>query len=103
VPLFDGAERCDAAGGPVHKCLVFNFPEVLRVLAGSGCVAAVLSGHEHPGAFGVDVAGVHHITLESPLTHPAGAHAVAHVHADRVELQGFGAVASRVIPRCGRP
>ena len=86
-------------GGDVHKCLLFNYDELLRVMADSGCVSLVLSGHLHSGAFGVDEAGTAHVTLESPLTHAdAGAHAVLHVFDDRLELQGFGAVASRVVP-----
>jgi manganese-dependent ADP-ribose/CDP-alcohol diphosphatase len=105
VPAFDGARRSGRADGvatdaDVHKCLLFNHEALLARCAASGCVALVLSGHLHEGAFGVDAAGAAHVTLESPLTHDAegGAHAVLRVFEDRLELEGFGAVASRVVP-----
>jgi manganese-dependent ADP-ribose/CDP-alcohol diphosphatase len=105
VLLHDGAARngsvsSSRTGGDVHKCLAWNFEEVRDVLAAAGgTVAAVFSGHLHDGAFGVDAAGIPHITLESPLTHREGAHAVVRLHADRAELTGYGAVASRTIPK----
>jgi hypothetical protein len=96
----------------IKTCLLFNFAEVQALLAASGVVAGVFSGHFHTGGFGVDGAGVAHVTLESPLTHPAReegggsgggdlAHAILHFFEDRAELEGFGAVASRTLRRQG--
>lgn len=104
VPLYDGALRnCPHTAGreiSVHKCLVWNYDEVLAAIhAEPRCTAAVFSGHLHDGAFGVDSAGIAHVTLESPLTHREGGFAIARLFPDRLELEGFGAVASRVLPR----
>lgn len=104
VPLYDGALRnCPPTPGrelSVHKCLVWNYEEILATIhAEPRCTAAVFSGHLHDGAFGVDSAGIAHLTLESPLTHHEGGFAIARLFADRLELEGFGAVASRTLPR----
>lgn len=99
IPAFDRAARSDGGPSSIHKCLPFDYDEVLKSLALSPCVSLVLSGHLHEGSFGVDDAGIPHVTLESPLTHAReGAHALLHLFDDRLELQGFGAVASRVVP-----
>lgn len=105
VPLFDGATRnCPASAGrgtSVHKCLVWNYADIMAALhAEPRCVAAVFSGHLHDGAFGVDEAGIPHVTLESPLTHPdEGGHAIVRLFTDRLEIEGSGAIATRAFPR----
>jgi len=109
TPLFPDARVSGApSADDIKTCLLFNFAEVQALLAASGVVAGVFSGHFHTGGFGVDGAGVAHVTLESPLTHPAReegggggdmAHAILHFFEDRAELEGFGAVASRTLRR----
>ena len=39
---------------------------MLSLLERSGCVMAVLAGHDHEGGYHQE-AGVHHLTLSSPL------------------------------------
>ena len=92
VPLLDTPR----GGDNLYNCdqvLLWNFEEVLAVLHAAGkTVAVVLSGHKHDGAFGVDSHGIPHITFESPLTHSNGAHGIANVWRDRLELECYGAV-----------
>lgn len=101
VLLHDGAERNGGSGGVdnVHKCLAWNYEEVRWLLGSAGCVVAVFSGHLHDGAFGVDAAGISHVTIESPLTHPEGAYAVVRLYEEHADLQGYGAVPSRTLPK----
>ena len=41
---------------------------MLDILARSGCVVAVMAGHDHDGGYHhQDQDGIHHITLSSPL------------------------------------
>lgn len=57
---------------PIHPnaadnlCLLWNYKEVLELLEGSGCVVAVLAGHDHDGGYTYSH-GIHHYTLSSPL------------------------------------
>ncbi|CAE7229828.1 ADPRM [Symbiodinium natans] len=77
VPLFEPATKA--------KTVVWNSEEVLRVLhAHRDAVVAVFAGHDHDGGYGVDAAGIHHITMNSPLTAEPGSdcYAVLECHAD---------------------
>jgi len=57
------------------KTILWNSEEVLSVLhEHSETVVAVLAGHDHDGGYAVDDAGVHHITMNSPLTATPGEH-----------------------------
>ena len=79
-----------------NDCLVFDYEEALAAVAEhADVVAAVFSGHDHEGSFGVDGAGVPHVCFPSPLTHNEVAHAVVVVHEDRLEVRGEGAVMPR--------
>ncbi|CAJ1365608.1 unnamed protein product [Effrenium voratum] len=61
VPLFEPATKA--------KTVVWNAEEVLQVLhAKKDTVVAVFAGHDHDGGYAVDDAGLHHITMNSPLT-----------------------------------
>ena len=80
-------------------CLHFNYERVLQLLAAfAASIALVVAGHDHEGAFGVDDAGIPHLTLPSPLVHDADSHTIVEVHADRLEVIGFGACESRTLP-----
>jgi len=48
------------------KNLLWNYQSVLDILVRSGCVVAVLAGHDHDGGYHHQD-GVHHFTLSSPL------------------------------------
>lgn len=80
-------------------CLVWNYAEVLAVLARHACVVAVLAGHDHDGGYARDAAGVHHLTFPSPLNATEEcreAHARIDFYADRMEVYGAGGVAQRI-------
>ena len=87
---------------PVHpdaanpRAIAFDYDELLALLhsEGRGVVACVFAGHFHRGGFVTDEAGIHHITVESPLTHGRSFGQVL-VHNDRLELKGEGALPSR--------
>jgi manganese-dependent ADP-ribose/CDP-alcohol diphosphatase len=85
-----------------NDCLVFDYEEALAAVAEhADVVAAVFSGHDHEGSFGLDGAGVPHVCFPSPLTHNEVAHAVVVVHGDRLEVRGEGAVMPRELrPKC---
>jgi len=57
---------------PIHPdaadnlCLLWNYKDVLEMLESSGCVVAVLAGHDHDGGY-THSQGIHHYTLSSPL------------------------------------
>lgn len=79
------------------RTLLFNYDAVLDVLHASGCVVAVFAGHHHPGSYGVDKHGLHHVTVQSPLTHARGAFGVVNVFRDRLEIEGHGDLPSRTL------
>lgn len=65
VPLYRPATK--------FKTLVWNAEEILRVLhAHQDTVVAVFAGHDHDGGYAVDDAGLHHVTMNSPLTAAVG-------------------------------
>ncbi|CAE7569258.1 unnamed protein product, partial [Symbiodinium sp. CCMP2456] len=77
VPLFEAATKA--------KTVVWNSEEVLQVLhSHSDTVVAVFAGHDHNGGYAVDAAGIHHITMNSPLTAEPGSdcYAVLECHSD---------------------
>jgi len=83
---------------PVDDHNAWNFPQILEVLSRNRNVVAWLNGHNHAGAFGV-FEGVPCLTLQGMVeTEQTNAYAVAHLHADRVELVGHGRETSRELP-----
>lgn len=50
-------------------------------------MVAVFAGHLHGGGYALDGEGIHHVTVESPLTHDE-AFGYVDVFADRLELVG---------------
>ncbi len=104
---FDAA--CRGAGAAGQRVLVFahhpvyppnahnvwNAERVLDIIGRHRCVVGWLNGHNHAGAFGVHD-GVPCITLRGMVeTEDTNAYAVAHLHADRLELIGHGREPSR--------
>ena len=62
----------EACGG---STMVWDYPEALEAIRSdeaSGCVVAVLCGHDHFGQYHCDEAGVHHCTFCSPLNQGEG-------------------------------
>mmetsp|Transcript_23441 Transcript_23441/g.52136 ORF Transcript_23441/g.52136 Transcript_23441/m.52136 type:complete len:350 (+) Transcript_23441:1-1050(+) len=71
VLVFSHVAVHEAATKP--KTLVWNSEEVLAVLhRHREAVVAVLSGHDHNGGYGVDEAGIHHVTMNAALTAEPG-------------------------------
>merc|ERR1719329_1937283 len=51
------------------KTVLWNAEDCLAVLHEFGeVVSAVIAGHDHAGGYAVDSAGIHHVTMNSPLT-----------------------------------
>ena len=59
-------------------------------------MVALFAGHKHSGGYGVDPEGMHHVTVESPLTH-ADCYGYVDVYEDRLELVGSGDLPSRTM------
>jgi len=96
VPIYVGAAS--------SRTLVYDAEEALAVLheEGNGQVVACIAGHLHRGGYGIDDAGVHHVTLPSPLNF-ARCYGHIDVYDDRLELAGGTGIAThpqlpRVMP-----
>jgi len=94
-------------GSCSSSCLVWNYQDVLQVLdkysagknGGEGGVVLVLAGHDHKGGYALDPAGVHHVTLASPLEAPdCLAHGILRLTPRGLYLKGFGEVKDVPLP-----
>eukprot|EP00547_Thalassionema_nitzschioides_P008412 CAMPEP_0194225068 /NCGR_PEP_ID=MMETSP0156-20130528/38767_1 /TAXON_ID=33649 /ORGANISM="Thalassionema nitzschioides, Strain L26-B" /LENGTH=385 /DNA_ID=CAMNT_0038956867 /DNA_START=94 /DNA_END=1251 /DNA_ORIENTATION=- len=77
-----------ACGG---STLAWDYEEVLDMINKSGCVVAVLCGHDHKGKYFRDENGVHHCTFVSPLNKGGEGHAygMISIHKDNsMEIRG---------------
>eukprot|EP00892_Ulva_mutabilis_P004248 jgi/Ulvmu1/2195/UM013_0041.1 len=85
------------SAGARTKSLLWNYEDVLAVIAEAGNVLATLSGHIHQQGHHVDERGVHFITLPALLEAPpqhSTCHAFMHVLEDGFVLEGCGEVVS---------
>jgi len=91
-------------GANASSCLVWNFEDVTQRLQrfaaskfnGKAGVVAVFAGHAHEGGYAIDEAGIHHVTLASPLeAEDCLAHAVLLVREGELSLRGAGAIPHR--------
>jgi len=75
-----------------ESSLLWNAEEVLKLLDPE-VVFMFMSGHMHENGYLVHNK-IHHFTLGAVVTTPVGghAHAIVHVHDNRVEVEGFGVV-----------
>ena len=75
-----------------EKNLAFDYDEVLQILhhESGKQVVAVCAGHYHRGGYTRDEHGIHHLTVQSPLTH-GECFGYVDVYADRLEIKGQGA------------
>eukprot|EP00967_Tisochrysis_lutea_P073955 scaffold99206_cov35-Tisochrysis_lutea.AAC.1 len=64
-----------------------GWPLIAAQEDGCGHVVAFLAGHLHRGGYAIDDEGIHHITVESPLTHTE-AYGYVDVFCDRLEISG---------------
>jgi manganese-dependent ADP-ribose/CDP-alcohol diphosphatase len=101
--LFDGDELKKVRRHSSTQLLraVLPTPDPVRCAAqllheeGCGRVVAVFAGHNHRGGYACDSEGMHHVTLESPLTHEQS-FGYIDVFGDRLEVAGGGgAIPSR--------
>ena len=76
----------------------WNADAVLAVIDRHPCVAAYFNGHNHAGAEAMRN-GIPYLTFKSILHEPeVNAYSAIHLFADRMEIEGKGREASRVIP-----
>ncbi|CAI5469884.1 unnamed protein product [Closterium sp. Yama58-4] len=75
---------------PTATCLVWNYDEVLATIHRHECVAAVMAGHAHFGAYALDTRGIHHRILEGAVECSPGTVAFGHVdvYPDRLCIIG---------------
>ena len=100
VVIFSHALLHPLGGGDDWCTTVWDVEQVAEIIAEAApAVAAVFAGHDHQGGYAVDDAGVHHITMPSPLNCGSNdlAHANVTVFADRLRVDGCGIVPSRDI------
>lgn len=65
IPLLEQASK--------PETILWNSEEVLSVLHDfADNVVAVIAGHDHGGGYAVDPLGIHHVTMNSPLTATPG-------------------------------
>jgi manganese-dependent ADP-ribose/CDP-alcohol diphosphatase len=77
-------------GAEMEASLMWNADDLLPLLDPEA-VFMFMSGHIHENGY-VNHNGVHHITLSAIVSAPLGdtAHAIVHVHDDKVVIEGFG-------------
>ncbi len=74
--------------------LLWNHPQVLRIIENSKCVRAYFAGHDHPGGYAFQ-RGIHHVTFPGMVESPANAYAILKVYKNRIEILGAGQIPSR--------
>ena len=63
-----------------------------------GVAVAYISGHDHAGYYG-EHAGIHYLILHAMVeTADENAYAVLRLHADRIEVNGYGRQPSYTLP-----
>lgn len=88
--------------------LAWDYAEALQEIHRSGCVVAVICGHDHAGGYHRDEHGVHHLTLRSPLNDgvDGAAYGVLDASADAIVLRSpqlFSLLPRRAEARLPRP
>lgn len=82
---------------PMGTHTALNAAQILDVIDKVSCVAAVITGHDHAGSFGVRN-NVVHWTLEGLVNTETNAYAVAEFGPEHLTISGFGRVRSRGTP-----
>ncbi|XP_062859625.1 manganese-dependent ADP-ribose/CDP-alcohol diphosphatase [Trichomycterus rosablanca] len=80
-------------------CLAWNYDKLLSVLYSHKSVVCFLAGHNHDGGYYLDLAGVHHITLEGVIETPPDSNAfgTVYVYEEKMVLRGHGRIPDRVL------
>jgi manganese-dependent ADP-ribose/CDP-alcohol diphosphatase len=79
---------------------LWNTPAVMALIDRHRSVKAWINGHNHDGNFGARD-GVHYVNLKGMLDTPDTAYAVIDLHADRIQINGFGRQPSLTLPLRG--
>jgi len=69
--------------------VAFDADEALSLIQNSECVIAYFAGHRHGGGYAQDGSGIHHVTVQAPLTHGYCA-ATIDIFTDRIQIRGEG-------------
>lgn len=96
VMVFSHMPLLVEASGP--EGVLWNAPEVLKLLEDSGRVAAFFGGHHHSGGYFLKN-GIHHVTIQGMVEAPAGgnAYAIVKVFKNKLVIDGTGAVPDRTL------
>jgi manganese-dependent ADP-ribose/CDP-alcohol diphosphatase len=85
-----------------RRTVLWNYEDVLSVLTeeGQGCVVAVFAGHSHKYGTHTDEHGIHHVTLDTPLSAANKGYSFAHVEIfeDHIEFIGQGSMPHQTFP-----
>ena len=82
----------------VHN--LWNAAEVLAVARENRSVVAYMNGHNHAGNYG-RLAKRHFVTFTGMVDTEETAYAIVNVHADRLEIKGFGRQENMTLPLAG--
>ncbi|MBB3915012.1 metallophosphoesterase [Rhizobium fabae] len=86
---------------PVHPPSehdMWDCERIVELLASRDNVVAYLNGHNHVGNYGM-AGACHYFNFKGVVdTESENAFAIVEVHADRIEIRGFGREASRTLP-----
>ena len=82
----------------VHN--LWNAAEVLAVARENRSVVAYMNGHNHAGNYG-RLAKRHYVTFTGMVNTEETAYAIVNVHADRLEIKGFGRQENMTLPLAG--
>uniref|UniRef100_M4B9V7 Calcineurin-like phosphoesterase domain-containing protein n=1 Tax=Hyaloperonospora arabidopsidis (strain Emoy2) TaxID=559515 RepID=M4B9V7_HYAAE len=87
---------------PALSSLLWNYPQVLKLIEQFDCVDAVFSGHAHGDGYvyaqeGTCTRGVHFVVCDAILECAPSetAHALVHVFPDKLVVQGYGKIPTR--------
>ena len=82
----------------VHN--LWNASEVMAVVRENRSVVAYMNGHNHAGNYG-RLANRHFVTFKGMVDTDDTAYAIVNVHADRLEVKGFGRQENMTLPLAG--
>ncbi len=81
---------------PKHRENILNDEELLPRLARYKNLKAFINGHNHDGNYG-QYGHLHCVTMHGMVDTAENAYALAHVHDDRIEIEGYGRELSRTL------
>jgi hypothetical protein len=82
---------------PANEHNMWDSERVVELLTGFDNFVAYFNGHNHAGNYG-EVNGKHFLNFKGMVDTPAEtAYSVVEVHADRIEVRGFGREANRTL------